>query len=155
MPNPIWTKKVWKTNFKNIKEEDDQFPQIAEMEILRLFLASSIDILACLRFVQNRWWNVHYFRNQIVIGEETWVHHYNPDSKQGCMQYYEKDAATPKSPKDSAYASFRILGLSINITRKSRHFIIRKIKRYRDGVELTSFRTRMHLSYITKPPSFL
>lgn len=42
--------------------------------------------------------------NRIVTGDETWVHHYEPESKQDSMQWHRKGAAPPKKFKVSQSA---------------------------------------------------
>jgi hypothetical protein len=44
------------------------------------------------------------FLLQIVAGDETWVHHYDPENKRQCMEYHHKGSPAPKKfkTKDSA-----------------------------------------------------
>ncbi|XP_037870991.1 uncharacterized protein LOC119629382 [Bombyx mori] len=37
--------------------------------------------------------------DQIVIGDETWVHHYEPETKQESIQWHKKGTSPPKKFK--------------------------------------------------------
>ena len=48
-------------------------------------------------------WNLYLFLKRIVTGDETWIHHYDPQSKQQSMQW--KHTSSPSSRKFNVQAS--------------------------------------------------
>jgi len=44
------------------------------------------------------------FLLRIVAGDETWVHHYDPENKRQCMEYHHKRSLVPKKFKTKGSA---------------------------------------------------
>jgi len=44
------------------------------------------------------------FLKKIITGDETWVHHYDPENKRHSIEYYHKESPQPKKFKTQASA---------------------------------------------------
>ena len=44
------------------------------------------------------------FLKKIITGDETWVHHYDPENKRQSMEYRHKESSQPKKFKTKASA---------------------------------------------------
>jgi histone-lysine N-methyltransferase SETMAR len=51
----------------------------------------------CSEFLDLCWDNHDEILRRIVTGDETWVHHYDPESKQESMHWHKKGTPPPKS----------------------------------------------------------
>ena len=58
-----------------------------------------------------------YFLKKIVTGDETWVHHYDPEKKRQSMEYRHKESPQPKKFKTQASAGKVMLTVFWNSER--------------------------------------
>lgn len=58
-----------------------------------------VRVECCKEFLELCGENSSNILDRIVTGDETWVHHYDPESKQESMQWHKKGAAPPKKFK--------------------------------------------------------
>jgi len=54
---------------------------------------------------------------KIITGDETWVHHYDPENKRQSMEYHHKESPQPKKFKTWASAGKDMLNVFWNLER--------------------------------------
>lgn len=75
--------------------------------------------------------------NRIVTKDETWIHHYGPESKQESMQWYQVESSTPNKFKVSVSAEMVMTTAVWDVERILMVDYKKRIQKLRDHFMLT------------------